>query len=504
MKIKTCLLFLMFCFAANSGCQAASRINPSGTENESPDNQALKSDPTDIFKRNLVENQQIKLDTLKSATFYQIELKIDDSLISISGHQNVLYTNEEKNALDKLYFSLIPNTGGDYLKVKNIQINGAHAAGSILFNNSVLEIVLPEPLQAGESLEISMDFSETVPEQMGGNYGLYIFQDGILALDSFFPIIPVYDENGWNVQDPPRNADLIYTDAAFFEVRVDAPKDLVLVASGSEISKQIVKDRQVITFAGGPQRDFYLAASPRFQSASEQAGEVRITSYYPREFSQSGDLVLETAVKALQVFSKLYGQYPYTELDLVSTPMQAGGMEYSGAAAMALGIYEEGNTASGAPNSDFLEFATVHEVAHQWFFNQVMNDQVEEPWLDEGLAQYLTYIYYLDTYGREAAEQIHATFERHWLRANRQPIPIGMPAVEYNPDQYAAIIYGRAPLFILELEKNMGAEVFSRFLADYVSKYQWKTVNSQQFQSMAQETCGCDLTGLFEKWWAFD
>ena len=100
------------------------------------------------------------------------------------------------------------------------------------FENSALEIDLAKPLQPGESINISMDFSETVPEQMGGNYGLYIFQDDILALDSFFPIIPVYDEKGWNVQDPPRNADLIYTDVAFFEVQVDAPKDLVLVSSG--------------------------------------------------------------------------------------------------------------------------------------------------------------------------------------------------------------------------------------------------------------------------------
>ena len=176
------------------------------------------------------------------------------------------------------------------------------------------------------------------------------------------------------------------------------------------------------------------------------------------------------------------GRIPYTEYDLVSTPMQAGGMEYSGAAAMALGLYGAGNTASGSPNSDFLEFATAHEAAHQWFFNQVMNDQIKEPWLDEGLAQYLTYVYYLDTYGTKAADQIRAIFEGYWSRAGNQPIPIGMPADDYDEVEYAAIIYGRAPLFILELEKRMGEEVFSRFLADYVNEYRWKTVNTQQFR----------------------
>ena len=504
MKIKSCLLVFLICCLFNSGCQVISWFNPSVIEKVNPANQASGSNPFDLFKVNLVVNQQKKLDASKTATHYKVDLIIDDALTSISGHQDVYYTNGEGKALDTLYFNLIPNTGGDFLKVENIQINGSDVEGSKVFINSVLKITLAELLQPGESVEISMDFSETVPQQMGGNYGLYIFQEEILALDSFFPIIPVFDEDGWNVQNPPRNADMIYTDAAFFEVRVDAPKDLVLVASGSEVGKAIKNGRQIVTFAGGPQRDFYLAASPRFQSASKQAGEVKITSYFPEEFSKSGEMVLATAEKALIDFSRRYGPYPYTELDLVSTPMQAGGMEYSGAAAMALGLYKMGNTKSGSPNSVFLEFATVHEVAHQWFFNQVMNDQVKEPWLDEGLAQYLTYVYYLDTYGSEAAEQIYATFEKYWSRADMQPIPIGKPAADYEPEEYAAIIYGRAPLFILELEKEMGAEVFTHFLADYVNTYQWKTVNTQQFQSLAQETCDCDLTSLFEKWWAFD
>lgn len=458
--------------------------------------------PLGLYKANLVSSEHSVLDTFKGATRYQIELKIDDNLTSVSGHQDVVYTNQETTALDKLYFALIPNTGGDYLKVENIQVNGKPVTWVMVFQDSALEIDLAEPLQPRAVLNISMDFSETVPDHMGGNYGLYIFQDDILALDSFFPIIPVYDDGGWNVQDPPSNADMIYTDAAFFEMQVTAPKDLVLVASGVEVNTTEEEGRQIVTFAGGPQRDFYLAASPRYQSASQQTGEVKVTSYYPKEFSDSGNLVLETTVKALQVFSRRYGPYPYTELDLASTPMQAGGMEYSGAAAMALGLYEQGNTASGSPNTVFLEYATAHEVAHQWFFNQVMNDQLEEPWLDEGFAQYLTYIYYLDTYGSAVADQVRASWERYWSAADKEPIPIGKPAGDYEPNQYAAIIYGRAPLFILELEKKMGAEVFTHFLAEYVKTYRWKTTDTQQFKSLAEETCNCDLTSLFDEWWA--
>jgi hypothetical protein len=500
MKIRTSLAFVILCLGMNSACQGIPSIKPVVEIRSTPEKKDSVVNPLAIFKANLVSNELGVLDSLKGATRYQIELIIDETLTSITGHQDVVYTNNEATALDQIYFNLNPNIGGDYIKVENIQLNGEPVVGVMVFKNSVLEIDLAEPLQSEMVIDISMDFSETVPIKMAGNYGLYIFQDDILALDSFFPIIPVYDDDGWNVQDPPSNADMIYTDASFFEVQVDAPIGIVLAASGFEVNITEEGSRQIATFVGGPQRDFYLAASSRFQNASKQSSEVKVTSYFPKEFKESGNLVLETAVKALQVFSMRYGLYPYTELDLVSTPMQAGGMEYSGAIAMALGLYGQGTTPSGASDTVFLEYATAHEVAHQWFFNQVMNDQMEEPWLDEGFAQYLTYVYYLDTYGGDAAEQVRASWERYWSAADKQPIPIGMPAGDYASNEYAAIIYGRAPLFILELEKKMGAEVFSRFLTKYVNSYRWKTVDTQQFKSLAEESCKCDLTSMFNKW----
>ena len=87
-----------------------------------------------------------------------------------------------------------------------------------------------------------------------------------------------------------------------------------------------------------------------------------------------------------------------------------------------------------------------------------------------------------------AADQIRMHLKGIGLELKTSQFRSAKPANDYDPNQYAAIIYGRAPLFILELEKKMGADVFSRFLADYVKKYQWKTADTRQFKSLAQET----------------
>ena len=36
----------------------------------------------------------------------------------------------------------------------------------------------------------------------------------------------------------------------------------------------------------------------------------------------------------------------------------------------------------GTP-ANYLTFVAVHETSHQWWFEQVGNDQAQQPWLDE-------------------------------------------------------------------------------------------------------------------------
>ena len=52
----------------------------------------------------------------------------------------------------------------------------------------------------------------------------------------------------------------------------------------------------------------------------------------------------------------------------------------------------------------WLEYVTVHETAHQWWYGVVGNDQIDEPWLDEALTEYSTILYYGHRYGKRYGE----------------------------------------------------------------------------------------------------
>jgi aminopeptidase N len=453
-----------------------------------------------IFREGLIDAEQAVLDDLPGATVYHMDLQIPDDFLLIEGREQVRYTNQEDEPLNEVYFRLFPNAAGGEATVSAVKVDNQDVEPVYEFEDSAIHVPLPAALQPGEQAVIQMDFAVTVPREMGGNYGLFGYFDNVLVLDEFYPVIPVYDDEGWNVEVPPPNADTSYFDASFYVVRVTAPAELTVVASGIEIGRENEGDNQILTFAAGPARDFYLAASDRYTVVSETVGETKVNSYAFGERAEGAKLALQYAVDALKSYNERFGVYAYTEFDVASTPMQALGIEYPGIVGITLNLYNPNETVAGLPSQIMMEGTVAHEVAHQWFYNAVGNDQVDEPWLDEAMAQYLTGLYYVDTHGESAARSYRASWHSRWERVDRADIPIGMPAGSYVNQEYGAIVYGRGPLFVTALAEEMGQEKFDEFLRDYYESHKWGIGTGDAFKQMAEGHCQCDLTALFEEW----
>jgi hypothetical protein len=453
-----------------------------------------------IFRDGLIDAEQAALDGLPGATVYHMDLQIPDDFLVLQGRQQVRYTNQENEPLSEIYFRLFPNAAGGEAIASAVKVDEQDVEPAYEFEDSALRVPLPTALQPGQQVVIQMDFSVKVPLEMGGNYGLFGYFDNVLVLDEFYPVIPVYDDEGWNVEVPPPNADTSYFDASFYVVRVTAPAKLTVVASGIEVGRESEGDNQLLTFAAGPARDFYLAASDRYTVVSKKVGETEVNSYAFEERTDGAKLALQYAVDALKSYNERFGVYPYTELDVVSTPMQALGIEYPGIMGISLNLYDPDETVAGLPSRIMMEGTVAHEVAHQWFYNAVGNDQVDEPWLDEAMAQYLTGLYYADTYGESAAQSYRSSWNSRWDRVDRAEIPIGMPAGSYVDQEYGAIVYGRGPLFVAALAKEMGQEKFDEFLRDYYESHKWGIGTGDAFKQLAEGHCQCELTALFEEW----
>ncbi len=227
---------------------------------------------------------------------------------------------------------------------------------------------------------------------------------------------------------------------------------------------------------------------------------VIVSIYTPASYQLGADASLEVASEALRVFSERFSPYPYSELDLVTTPTLALGIEYPGIIAITEQIMVPDGNINNTPVSNYLESTVAHEVGHQWFYNMVGNDQLNDPWLDESLTQYATLQYYFDRYGATGAQGFRNNLENRWSMVDMAEIPIGLPVREYTDNEYSAIVYGRGGLFLEALRDRMGQKAFDDFLKDYSISYSWDITSVDKFKALAEKHCNCKLEPLFQEW----
>lgn len=453
-----------------------------------------------LFKSGLVSSAQSILDELTNASVYHLEFNVARDMFHITGMEEVRFTNAEEVALDQVQLRLFPNLLGGEMTVSNLTVDGQAVAPGFELANSLMIVPLPTPLAPAQSMILHMDFAITVPREVELNYGVIAYFENVLALAHAYPMIAVYDDEGWNSEIPPQSGDVTYADTAFFLVKITAPRDVTLVTSGRTMSASEAGDLQTMSVAAGPARDFYLAASSRYEKISKTFGEVTIHSYAPGQHQEGAQMALDVAARAIEDFSTRYTPFPYTEFDIVSTPTLALGIEYPGMIALTSRIYDVEGDYRGTPASVYMEATAAHEIGHQWFYSLVGNDQLDDPWLDEALTQFATLQYYADEYGPGGEQGFRNSLEARWDRVDRAKIPIGLPVAEYSAEEYGAIVYGRGPLFFVALRERMGTEPFDAFIKEYTETLSWGISTPEFLQSLAEQHCACELDDLFNEW----
>lgn len=494
--ISACRLFSPFSGQATE----PPPTSPPGTESPHKPETPPENDVFEIFREGLIEAQQPLLDNLKDASFYTIEFTIQDDFFNVDGVEEVRYTNRETVPLDEVHFRLLPNVLNGEMKVASVRVNDQPFEPVYELRDSLMRVPLYEPLQPGESVDIKIEFSVTVPTEIETNYGILAYYDGVLTLAHSYPMIAVYDDEGWNAEITPPQGDPTYADASFFVVTVDAPDELVLVGAGREVSREENGSRQIVTYAAGPARDFYLAASPDYEVISQTVGGVTFNSYARKGLEEGAQMAIDVSIQSLEFFGEMYVPYPYTEYDIVATPTYALGIEYPGIIALTDRIYDLDGSLGSTPNNIYMEGTVVHEAGHQWFYNLVGNDQLDAPWLDESLVQFITWQYYADQYGASGASGWEESLRGRWARVDSQPIPIGLPVAEYEGPAYGAIVYGRGAFFFEALQDKMGEDSFDAFMKDYTVSNSWGIGTGENLKELAEKHCECDLTDLYEEW----
>ncbi|TFW14874.1 M1 family peptidase [Massilia arenosa] len=363
---------------------------------------------------------------------YEIEAKLDPDKHTIEGKQKLTWRNRSQEPVRSVYLHLYLNAfegegstwqselrhsgksfrSGVAIKegewghqeLRSVTQGGAkvewsfvHPDGGPATDHTVVKLDLPAPVAAGASTTLDIAFFDQLPRVMArtGYFGSFHL------VGQWFPKIGVLELPGergatavrWNVHEFHKDSEF-YADFGSYDVRITAPKTYTIGATG-ELQGAPVEANGLLThrYVQHDVHDFAWTADKRtakpMVSTWTGAGspEVKVTVLYPPEFEASAAPAMKAAKDSLTYFSNTLGPYPYKTLTVVIPPHnagEAGGMEYpTFITAEGFDKVEPGTVAQYA-----LDFVTIHEFGHGYFYGILASNEFEEPMLDEGLNDY--------------------------------------------------------------------------------------------------------------------
>jgi hypothetical protein len=427
---------------------------------------------------------------------YRLDLVLEPEGRRLVGNQRVTIPNHTGADLEELVFRLYPNLPQyqGRMSVGEVRVEGQRTPAVLRAEDTSLAIPLESPLAPETELVVELTFEIAIPEPQTG-YVLFGLSQGIWSVPDGYALLAVHDGSAWHEEIAPSHGDAVFAEAALYDVTLTLPGSMTLAATGSVVSETVLADgRQTIRLVGGPLREFTWLGSDEYQVTETMAYGTQLRSYFLPGDDAAGQASLDIAAAALRSYQDAFGPYPFEEMLVVEAPLLHYGMEYPGMNLIGLDLYREQRAQ--------LEDRVVHEVAHQWWYAQVGNDQVNTPWLDEGLAEYSMAIYYRQVFGEARTNTL---INQRWLVPYQVAIENGYDAVVNQPSaafggEYEVTVYGKAALFFDALDRQLGDETFRSVLQHYVDQYRWKIATPADFMQIAESVSGQDLDDLYNRW----
>lgn len=462
---------------------------------------------------------------------YRIDAELDAAKHSVKGSEQLRWRNRSQHSVNRIYLHLylnaFQNEGSTFFTERSLLTAHGHSRGnatpkkgewgwidlvSVQQGNAALKwsfvhpddgpatdqtvaaIDLAEPVPAGGTLTLDIDFTSQLPrviERTGwwGNFNL---------VAQWFPKIGVLELPGergatqvqWNVHEFHFNSEF-YADFGSYDVRLTVPSDYTVGAVGAQQGEPSEQNgKTTYHFMQDDVHDFAWVAAKGFRTLDGSwqgpgSPNVAVRVIYPPEYVASAQPVLKATLDSLTYFSNSLGPYPYRTVTAVVPPFnadEAGGMEYP------TFFTAEGDKEIDKDTMDQwnIDFVTIHEFGHGYFYGLLASNEFEEPALDEGMNEYWD-----ERMLRERDQRVLApsswlrragitpsmdvfTFERLDAGLSHPFDPLGQNSWDrYSSSSYGTV-YSRTATAMHDLEERLGKDTMSRAMREYYRRWHFR------------------------------
>jgi hypothetical protein len=477
---------------------------------------------------------------------YQIRATLDPVKHTVDGKESLTWRNRSDRSVSAVYLHLylngfegngstffternrpgfgfrsdVPINDGEWghIQIRRVaqdshstRVSFVHPDGGPDTDHTVIRVDLPTPVPAGGSTTLDIDFFDQLPRVAARTGYFRTFH----LVGQWFPKIGVLELPGergatavrWNVHEFHLHSEF-YADFGSFDVSLTVPKDYIVGATGEETGEPLESDGMTThRFVQADVHDFAWTADNRSSRPLEGIYEglgsprVKVKVLYPPEYAEDAAPALKATIDSLAYFSKTLGPYPYKTVTVVVPPYnadEAAGMEYPTffTAASFKGVGP--NTLAGV----VLDFVTIHEFGHGYFYGILGSNEFEEPMLDEGVNEYwdtrMMTARHADVHlARPWLQRIGIDAHAPWLYADRLSAGLTHPVDgtgenawnRYSTFSYGTV-YSRTMTLMHDLEAQLGSPAMEKAMKAYYERWKFRHPSIADLRESLAESTG--------------
>ena len=384
---------------------------------------------------------------------YAVDARLAVALRSLRGSVTITARNRSGSGIDRLELNTVMGPLGA-LHLGAVTVDGT--ARSATLSGQTITVPLGGILPAGATATVVVPFQATLRAGTSGSTWLFTGAGGVVSLYRWVPWI-----SRATPFDRPNHGDPFVTPASprvTLRLATDVP--LVVEANGTRTSRST--DGLVTTWSALNVRDLVVSAAAGFRTRAAVVGDTVIrVATLP---GAPAATIMAAATTALQRLEARLGPYPWPVLRIIGT---SGGYGMEGPGIVWI--------PADAPAAN-LPYLVTHEIAHQWFYGLVGNDQAREPFADEAMTDMV------------------ARFVLGLRRASRcAAAPLDRPIYRYSAGCYYETVYIRGGNLLDDARRAMGTTTFFTAIRGYLGAHRWGIVHTRTLLDAIDAATPLDL-----------
>ena len=263
-----------------------------------------------------------------------------------------------------------------------------------------------------------------------------------------------------------------------FRATVSTAPDQIAVAPGYLIKEYEENGRRVFEYqANEPMLAFWAFQSARYEvrkdtwtPATGGGGAVAIEIYYHKDHQYNLDRMMSAVKESLEEFSTRFGPYQFKQFRILEFPRYS---QFAQAFPNTIPFSENiGFILRAGTNSADIDtpyYVTSHEMAHQWWFHQVVGGYVQgATMLSESLANYSAILVMEKTFGKDNIRKFLQQQLDQYLVGRGREAKAELPLMLVENQMY--IHYNKGSVTLYALRDLIGDDAMNRALLRLVQE----------------------------------